>query len=76
MKGKCARIQPVRDVCGGGLWFSPGLLKLKEHTWGRGWGGWEGNSAGSGLGLRAHILWEELSRGQAVQGPGGPVQSS
>lgn len=25
--------------------------------------GWEGNSAGSGLGLRAHILWEGLARG-------------
>lgn len=26
-------------------------------------GVWEGNSAGNGLGLRAHILWEGLSRG-------------
>lgn len=32
-------------------------------------GTWEGNSAGSGLGLRAHILSEELSRYQAVRGP-------
>lgn len=31
---------------------------------------WKGNSAGSGLGLRDHILSEELSRCQAVRGPG------
>lgn len=32
--------------------------------------GWERNSAGSGLGLRAHILSEELSRRQTIRGPG------
>lgn len=47
----------------------PLASRSQRNTPGGGDGGaWEGNSTGSGLSLRAHILLEELPRCQAVRG--------